>query len=144
MKRSYVEEVVMSIGTPVGSKGFKYLVDAVMLMDKPEWRTGKWTAVYHKIAAINGSTATKVERNLRTVLEATRNNMENYDIVNHYIGYTNCQNRNSIMMLYEVIHMELIEDNITEDDKLVITKECLKDIIAKTLNEIVEEKFCLA
>lgn len=144
MKRNYVEQVVMDMGTPVGTKGFKYIVDAVMLLDNTKWHGAKWSSIYWKIAKTNDSTVSKVERNIRTALAATRNNLDNYDTVNHYIGYSNCQNSNSLSMLHEVIRRELVEENITEDDKVLITKECIRNMITDALTEIIDERLCLA
>jgi len=100
MKRELVEKVLMEMGMPVKLKGFKYITDAVMLLDTPEWRNPKWTAMYYKIAAMNQDSASKVERAIRNAFATTRNRVSDYEKIEHYIGFTNCENSNSITFLY--------------------------------------------
>ena len=36
MKKEFVEHVLLAMGMPIKLKGFRYITDAVMLMDTPE------------------------------------------------------------------------------------------------------------
>ena len=92
MKKEFVEHVLLAMGMPIKLKGFRYITDAVMLMDTPEWKNPKWTALYYKIGVMNGDTESKVERAIRNAFMTTRNKVSNYEMVEHYIGFTNCEN----------------------------------------------------
>lgn len=106
MNKSTVEGVLMKIGMPVSLKGFTYITDAVLLLDTPEWKGQKWTALYYKIAMLNNTTASRVEKAIRNAFSITRSVPENYEMAEHYIGMTNCENSNSIMYLYKNIRLE--------------------------------------
>ena len=143
MTRDYVESKVMKMGMPNNLKGYTYIVDAVMLLDDPNWADAKLTAIYYKISEKRNCTEASVERNIRTAFEASRNNLENYDIVNHYIGYSNCQNGHSLKMLHDVIKKDIVNEHITEEDKLIITKDYLRHLIDRVLTDIIDDELCL-
>lgn len=107
MNKSTVETVLMSIGMPASLKGFVYITDAVLLLDTPEWKGQKWTALYYKIAVLNNTTPSRVEKAIRNAFAITRSRPENYEMAAHYIGMTNCENSNSIMHLYKSICLEI-------------------------------------
>ena len=57
MQRRIVDALI-SIGIPANLKGFHYICDAIVLFDSDKyWMNGKITALYARIAAINGTTA---------------------------------------------------------------------------------------
>ncbi len=56
---------LLEMGMPANIKGFQYIVDAMLLFENEEWRTGKMTALYHEIGKKNGTTASRVERAIR-------------------------------------------------------------------------------
>ena len=41
MKRK-IEEVLIKIGVPCGSLGFKYITDTILLLDTDEWKNPKY------------------------------------------------------------------------------------------------------
>ena len=68
-------------------KGFKYIAEAVLLLDTPEWQEPKWTALYYKIARLYGDTESRVERAIRHAIEVawSRGKM---DTIDELFGYT--------------------------------------------------------
>ncbi len=112
MRKDIVENVLIDMGMPVKLKGFRYITDAVMLLDTAEWQNPKWTALYYKIGLMNHDTASRVERAIRNAFVTTRNRAGNYEAVAHYIGFTNCENSNSLTYLYKTIKKEYPEPDL--------------------------------
>ena len=156
MERKTVENVLMEMGMPVRLKGFTYITDAVLLLDTPEWKDPKWTALYYKIAMINHTTPTRVERAIRNAFASTRNRAGNYDILEHYIGFTNCENSNSITYLYKTIKLDFPEDTspakptvssqspaaactVAPDPRMEFTADMVRTIIRQTILEIMSD-----
>lgn len=105
MRRSDVENVLLEIGIPAGIKGFKYVTDAIMIMNERPV-DGITKDLYPAIAAENNTIPSRVERAIRHAFEIARSPKGNYDAVEHYIGFMNCQNANSLNMLYTRIKQE--------------------------------------
>ena len=61
-------EALLKCGLSMNLKGFHYIVDAMRLLDEG-WFGEKFMALYAKIAKINNSTPSRVERALRHALE---------------------------------------------------------------------------
>lgn len=152
MKRETVENVLIEIGMPVKLKGFRYITDAVMLLDTEEWKQPKWTALYYKIGVMNQDSASRVERAIRNAFATTRNHVTDYALIEQYIGFTNCENSNSIVYLYKNIKRNYpdIEDNIEENEEAEakqdvlenfneITAEMIRRIVRQTLKEMLLE-----
>ena len=154
MKKEFVEHVLLAMGMPIKLKGFRYITDAVMLMDTPEWKNPTWTALYYKIGVMNGDTESKVERAIRNAFMTTRNKVSNYEMVEHYIGFTNCENSNSITFLYKNIkreymklqQQEQMETKTKEEDAEEVLRsfnevsaEMIKGIVRQTLKEMLFE-----
>lgn len=152
MKRETVEKVLIEVGMPVKLKGFRYITDAVMLLDTEEWQNPKWTALYYKIAAMNQDSASKVERAIRNAFATTRNHVADYDLIEHYIGFTNCENSNSITYLYKNIKRDYPEAEVfTEEKKRIKTEaeimesfnsvsaDMIRNIVRQTLKEMLFE-----
>lgn len=150
MKKEIVENVLIKMGMPVKLKGFKYITDAVMLLDTEEWESPKWTALYYKIGLMNGDTASRVERAIRNAFTTTRNRVADYEMIEHYIGFTNCENSNSIVYLYKNIKKDYPEHELqkgkkAKDDADImetfndITADMIRDIVRQTLKEMLFE-----
>ena len=84
MNRTIIENTLIEIGMPTNIKGFKYIVDTVMLLSKPEWKDPKWTALYYCVSQLNNCTACSVEKSIRTALRITRDNCIDYNLIEHY------------------------------------------------------------
>lgn len=144
MKRENVEHVLISMGMSVKLKGFKYITDAIMLLATPEWQNPKWTALYYKIGLMNQDTDSRVERAIRNAFMTTRNRVVDYDMVEHYIGFTNCENSNSLIYLYKNIEKEYPEETPEEPIETMqsfnsVTAEMIRDIVRQTLKEMFSE-----
>ena len=144
MKRENVEHVLISMGMPVKLKGFKYITDAIMLLATPEWQNPKCTALYYKIGLMNQDTDSRVERAIRNAFMTTRNRVVDYDMVEHYIGFTNCENSNSLIYLYKNIEKEYPEETPEEPIETMqsfnsVTAEMIRDIVRQTLKEMFSE-----
>lgn len=154
INRKYVEDVLLKLGIPANIKGFKYITDAVMLLDEKEWRNPKYTALYYTIGKLNGSTATRTERAIRHAFSVARSCKGDYELVEHYIGFINCENSSSIASLYRTIkyESELSENHslpdpdnkcheeICSDEKEIeyrISESMLKELIHRELAETV-------
>lgn len=99
MNKDSVNNILLEMGMPIKLKGFNYISDAILLLDRPEWKRPKWTALYHCIGTLNDDTATAVEKAIRSALAAVRKSGD-IDKVNYYLGFCNCSNSNSIYLLY--------------------------------------------
>lgn len=152
MKRETIEKVLIEMGMPIKLKGFRYITDAVMLLDTEEWKQPKWTALYYKIGVMNQDSASRVERAIRNAFATTRNHVSDYDLIEHYIGFTNCENSNSIVYLYKNIKQdypdteEMTEENTNRQAALEvmenfneITAEMIRNIVRQTLKEMLLE-----
>lgn len=106
VNKSTIEAALMKIGMPVSLKGFAYITDAILLLDSPDWQAQKWTALYYKIALLNNTTASRVEKAIRNAFTITRAQTENYELTAHYIGMTNRENSNSLLFLYKQLKQE--------------------------------------
>ncbi len=140
MKKEFVEHVLIAMGMPVKLKGFKYIVEAVLLLDTPEWQEPKWTALYYKIARLYGDTESRVERAIRNAFTTTRTRVTNYELIDHYIGFTNCQNSNSITFLYRNIKKEYLKKQQEEKEKTGLTwrEEQIEEITLEQLQSFNE------
>lgn len=154
MKKEIVEKVLIEMGMPVKLKGFRYITDAVMLLDTEEWQNPKWTALYYKIGIMNHDSASRVERAIRNAFTTIRNRVTDYETIEHYIGFTNCENSNSIVYLYKNIKQDYPEDEIVEgkaDYKKMeaeteimesfneVTADMIRNIVRQTLKEMLFE-----
>lgn len=148
MKKETVENVLIKMGMPIKLKGFKYITDAVMLLDTKEWENPKWTALYYKIGLMNQDSASRVERAIRNAFTTTRTRVADYEAIEHYIGFTNCENSNSIVYLYKNIKRDYPEDmdvacKKTESDVLEafneVTADMIRGIVRQTLKEMLFE-----
>lgn len=139
MNREYVEDVLMKIGIPARVKGFKYIVDAVMLLDEEEWKYPKYTALYYSIAKMNNSTASRTERAIRHAFGIARSSRGDYDMAEHYIGFINCENSNSIASLYRMIKKEITEMENKQQEMEKTQKNCYLTLTEEQLSEIVKQ-----
>lgn len=136
MNRSEVENVLFEIGIPAGIKGFKYITDAILVLDKTE-NISVTKELYPMIAKKNNTTGSRVERAIRHAFEVARSPKGNHDVVEHYIGFMNCKNYSSLKMLYMRIKQESEENNsangIFEE---VINEEKIRQIVQEELKAI--------
>lgn len=106
MKKERIEDTLLSMGISAGTKGFKYITEAIMLLDTEEWRCPKWTALYDQIGKKFGAMQRLVERAIRHALEVARGAKGKYETVEHYIGFTYTSNSASLSQLYLMLKRE--------------------------------------
>ena len=133
MNQNEIEMTLLKMGIPGSVKGFRYIVDAIMLLDKDDWKDPKWTALYHTVGKMNNTTESRVERAIRSALESVRGKNGNVDEVNKYIGFINCNSSASLMSLYKNIKAE---QTATEARAMTITEEYLKLMIRRELKSL--------
>ena len=146
LSREKVEAVLFKMGMPANVKGFGYIVDCVLILEKDS--KIKTTYLYFKVAQQNGTTGQRVERAIRHAFDIVRSCRGDYDVVNHYIGFINCANSPSLSMLTMKIREEALEvpepqpekkeenviTGITEDRLLeLVQADALRDMIAGTI-----------
>lgn len=104
MKKKVID-VLIEMGMPADLLGFRYIVDFICLLEEPEWCNCKTTAIYQKVAKMNNSTDSSVERSIRTAFEAvlTRGDVAT---VNKYLTRLNTTNGN----LLHVLHLRLTQE----------------------------------
>ena len=100
MNKREIEEILLKIGVPAGIKGFRYITDALMLLDTPEWKEAKFIALYEKVGEMNGTTGSRVERAIRHAFETTRAHVGETDDVVRYIGRKKTVSSDALKMLY--------------------------------------------
>lgn len=100
MERQIIIETLIDIGMPMNMRGFQYVVSAIELLDRPEWKCPKWTALYNCIGNIYDVSGSLVESSIRNILKNVRNKNYNFEKIEYYIGFENCENSNSLLKLY--------------------------------------------
>lgn len=98
MKNKTVNALI-ELGMSADIKGFQYIVDVMCLFEKTEWRNGKITSLYKKVAQMNGTTASRVERAIRVAFKAvlTKGKLEQ---VEKYLTFQKPTNGNLLHVLY--------------------------------------------
>ena len=98
MKNKTVNALI-EMGMPADIKGFHYIVDAMMLFEDKEWRETKTVALYNKIAKLNNTTASRVERAMRHAFQmvTTKGDLE---IVKKYLTLQHTTNGNLLHTFY--------------------------------------------
>ena len=128
MDKITIINTLTEMGMPAGLKGFTYIVDAIQLLDKPEWKDPKWTALYYCVGTLHDTSAASVERAIRNALRITRDRNCNFKAIETYIGFANCENSNSLMQLYNKLSQK------KSDNDIVITKFMLRRALLDVFN----------
>lgn len=136
MTERKVEQVLSLIGVPANLVGFKYIKDAVMILQRDKENV-KWTTLYFEIGRKYGKSMQQVERGIRYALQTARSHTEKRDDIEHYIGFEGSNNSSSISLLYKMIRGE------TEDDGCetpVVTEKRVREIVRETIREMLGVK----
>ena len=91
--------VLIELGIPANVAGFQYIVDAMCLFEDKDWRNGKITVLYEKIAKMNNTTASRVERGMRTAFDSALSR-GNSGQVARYLTFQKPTNGNLLHVLY--------------------------------------------
>lgn len=106
MMREKIENALLAMGIPLGINGFTYIADAVEIIDEKGRQISITKELYPSIAERNNTTPLNTERGIRYAFKIARSVKTDYETVNHYIGFTNCSNANSLMMLHMMLKRE--------------------------------------
>lgn len=106
MNRTKIENVLIDMGIPAGILGFNYIADAVEIFEERGTDIGVTKELYPAIAEKNNTTPSRAERAIRHAFEVARSPKGNYDVVEKYIGFMNCSNFPSLVMLHKKIEQE--------------------------------------
>lgn len=146
MNRTKIENVLMDMGIPVNIKGFMFIADAVEYINEHKNIDGITKELYPEIAKKRNTTPSKVERAIRHAFGVARSERGNYETVEKYIGFMNCANFNSLMMLYKKINQECenldtnfkTENEIKRPDSPITTLE-IREIFKQELRNVLNE-----
>lgn len=84
-----IEQTLLDIGVPAHLSGFKCLTDAVGLVEKnPAYLRSITKELYPKVALLNGSNSTRVERAMRHAIEASFDRNRDPEAIKKYFGNT--------------------------------------------------------
>lgn len=143
MNRAKSEDVLLKMGVPAGIKGFTYIADAVEYIDEHGTDIKVTGELYPAIAKTRNTTASRVERAIRHAFEIARSAKGDYEVVDKYIGFVNCENFNSIVMLHKIIKQECEEIHV-EIEKKEVVEEPITTITALEIREIFRQELRLA
>ena len=106
MNRAKIEDTLLAMGVPAGIKGFTYIADAIQIFDERGTDIQITKELYPTIAKKNSTTPSRVERAIRHAFEVVRSRKGNPEVVEKYIGFTNCNNSSSLKQLYMMLKRE--------------------------------------
>ena len=136
MTERKVEHVLSLIGVPANLVGFKYIKDAVMILQRDKENV-KWTTLYLEIGRKYGKSMQQVERGIRYALQTARSHTEKRDDIEHYIGFEGSNNSSSISLLYKIIRGEIEDDGC---ETPVVTEKRVREIVRETIREMLGVK----
>lgn len=103
MNREKIEDTLLAMGVPAGIKGFNYIADAMQIFDERGTDISITKELYPAIAERNNTTPSRTERAIRHAFGIVRGHKGNTEIVEKYIGFTNCNNSSSPKQLYMML-----------------------------------------
>ena len=108
MNRANIEDTLLAMGVPAGIKGFNYIADAIQIFNEKGTDIGITKELYPAIAERNDATPSRVERAIRHAFKVARSRKGNSEVVEKYIGFTNCNNSSSLKRLHMILKREEI------------------------------------
>lgn len=85
---AWVDSVFLTIGIPQNVQGYDYLMAAILLAtDEPELLRHMTRGLYPRVAGLFNTTASRVERSIRHVIELAWSNGET-ETLNRLFGHT--------------------------------------------------------
>lgn len=137
MNKIQIENTLMELGVPVKNKGFAYMTDYLLILEEQEKRDKNLPVIsmYREIAKRNDTTGARVERCIRHTLEVVRTKNSGLDKIQHFIGFDDTTNANSMKMLY--LRMKNDEEEQTEPE--AENEEMMRKIIRKEIREVLWE-----
>lgn len=108
MNRAKIEDTLLAMGVPAGIKGFAYIADAIQIFEERGTNIRITKELYPAIAERNDTTPSRVERAIRRAFERVRSYKGKPEVVEKYVGFTNCNNSSSLKQLYMMLKREEI------------------------------------
>lgn len=105
MNQEDVERALLNMGVSDKSMGFKYITDAIMLLDGG-WDDVKMSIIYYCISTKYPVKWNTIESVIRRTLLVARSGA-NRDMAQYYIGFDHPQNGSSLKKMRDVIRKEL-------------------------------------
>lgn len=104
--KNKVINALIEMGVPADIKGFKYIADIICMYSEDEKLiSGKMMEVYQKVAEINESTPSRVERTLRHAFYIASTKGD-WDAVNKYLSLQYQNNGTLLATLYYRLKLE--------------------------------------
>ena len=103
MNRAKIEDALLAMGVPAGILGFNCIADAIQIFDERGTNIRITRELYPAIAERNNTTPSRAERAIRHAFEVVRSCKGDYEMVNRYIGFTNCENSSSLKQLHMML-----------------------------------------
>lgn len=100
MNQKNIEDILLRMGIPASVIGFRYIVDAMLFLEREGTEDVKYTYLYHLIARKNKSTIERVERAIRHALSIARKKDVDHELVDHYFGFIHKSNSSSLKLFY--------------------------------------------
>lgn len=135
MDRNRVEDVLFAMGIPANIKGFKYIMDALEVIDAEECGISMTKALYPEVATMNHTIASRVERAIRHAFSIGNSKVGDYDVFEKYIGHINTNNGAALTSLYKHIKREEEEDKAEMAKKMEEISPELDSMIRKIVRE---------
>lgn len=108
MNRAKIEDTLLAMGVPAGILGFNYIVDEIQIFDERGTNISITKELYPAVAEKNNTTPSSTERTIRHAFEVVRSHKGKPEVVEKYIGFTNCNNSSSLKQLYMMLKREEI------------------------------------
>ena len=106
MNRAKIEDILLAMGVPAGIKGFNYIADAIEIFDERGTDIQITKELYPAIAERSDTMPSRAERAIRHAFGIVRSHKGNSEIVEKYIGFTNCNNSGSLKRLHMILKRE--------------------------------------
>lgn len=135
MNRNNVEDVLFAMGIPANVKGFKYIVDAMEIIERYGCTVSITGVLYPKVADMNHTTPSRVERAIRHAFEIANSNRGDYEVFEKYIGHINTNNGAALTSLYKQIKREEEEEKAEMTKQIVEISPELESMIRKVVRE---------
>lgn len=135
MNGTKIEDILLAMGIPAGIKGFTYIADAIQIFDERGTNISITKELYPAIAERNDTTPSRAERAIRHAFGIVRSYKGNYECIEYYIGFKNCENSSSLKMLYKRIKEDFEKTNLEtlETEKWIINNSELRKIIQEEI-----------
>ncbi len=135
MNRNKVEDVLFAMGVPANMKGFKYIVDALEIIDRDGCTVSITGVLYPEVADVNHTTASRVERAIRHAFSIGNSEVGDYEVFEKYIGHINTNNGAALASLYKRIKREEEESKVETEKRILEISPELESVIHKIVRE---------